>query len=95
MLFEPFLAHCLIFSFQTCTQSYLSEKYHQPSGIETSVNVSVERTVKYCQLELGRLFNVTYLAVKEGLSFRNYPKLCSLQSKNDMTLRKNYASYVA
>ena len=76
--------------FQTCIQRYLSEKYQQPSEIETSVNVSAGRTVKNCQLELGQLFNTTYFVAKEGLSFRKYPKLCSLQSKNDLVLGKNY-----
>lgn len=95
MLFELFLAHYLIFSFQTCTQRYMSEKYHQTSGIETSVHVSVERTVKNCKPELGQLFNVAYFAAKAGISFRKYPKHCSLQSKNDMALRKNYVTDVA
>ena len=76
--------------FQTCIQRYLSEKYQQPSEIETSVNVSAGRTVKNCQLEIGRLFNTTYFVAKEGLSFRKYPKLCSVQSKNDLVLGKNY-----
>ena len=48
MLFELFLAQFLFFSFQTCIQKYRSEKYQQPSEIETSVNVSVKQTAKNC-----------------------------------------------
>ena len=73
----------------------MSEKYHQTSRIETSVHVSVERTVKNCKPELGQLFIVAYFAAKAGISFRKYPKHCSLQSKNDMALRKNYVTDVA
>ena len=80
--------------FQTYIQRYLSEKYQQHSEIETSVNVSVDRTFKNCQLELGNLFNTAYFAANEGLSFRKYPKLCCLQSKNDIVLGKNYLTDV-
>ena len=95
MLFELFLAHYLFFSRQTCIERYRSEKYQQPSEIETSVKVSVERTAKNCQLKLGRLFNTAYFVAKEGLPFRKYPKLCSFQSKNDIVLGKNYLTDVA
>ena len=55
----------------------------------------MERNLTNRQIELGRLFNTAYFVAKEGLSFKKFPRLCKLQTKNSVQLGDNYLTDVA
>ena len=57
--------------------------------------MATERSVTNNQIAVGRLFNTAYFIGKQGLSFKKYPELCKLQTKNDIGSGKNYLSDVA
>ncbi|CAB3986303.1 Hypothetical predicted protein [Paramuricea clavata] len=74
-----------------CLKKYLRELFSEhPSDLEKSVLIAKKRLSLNKQLQLSALFNTSYYIAKEGLSFRKFPSLCKLQSKNGIKLGENY-----
>ena len=44
-------------------------------------------------VEVQRLFRTAYLVAKDGLSFRQYSRLCELQCLNGLDVGENYLSH--
>ena len=84
MIIYPFVLH-----FQQCINTYLQEKYGE-SQIEESLDVAGKITDTKYEKQVAKLMNMALCTVKEDLAFAKYPKLCQLQQKNGMDLRKNY-----
>ena len=76
----------------TTVSKSIIESYSPNVKNEKSILIAKKRLSSCKQLQLSALLNTSYYIAKEALSFRKYPSLCKLQSKNGIKLGENYTT---